>query len=159
MAISIFREPRMGFGQSRSLGLWLCWMTLGTAAPLRNAAAADTPKDILSVTKSAIAATNLTPYDLGSRYAQALGASETCPGGKMTDKAAVLRALYTGADLNIFNAQEKKIYDAWMRAKHCVQDENSNECNVVIEESCAAAISEIGPHGSAIPGLFEIARP
>ncbi|WP_423415065.1 hypothetical protein RLW55_18870 [Hyphomicrobium sp. B1] len=123
------------------------------------ATAADPPKDLLTATRAAIAATNLTSYDIGSRYAQARGASETCPGGKLTDKAAVLPSVYKGPELDVFNAQEKKIYDAWMRAKHCAQDDPSNQCKLVIDESCAAAVSEIGPSGSAFPGLFEITHP
>jgi hypothetical protein len=121
--------------------------------------AAGAGEDVLTKTRSAVKATNLTAYDLGSRYGQALGAAETCEGGRITDKGAVLRALYTGEDLERFNAQESKIYEAWMRVKHCTTGEGSNICKVVIEESCAAAMSEIGPAGSAFPGLFEIARP
>ncbi len=86
-------------------------------------------------------------------------AAETCTGGKTTDKAAVLASMYTGADLDEFSAQEKKIYDAWMRAKHCVRDDNQDQCTVIIDESCASAISEIGPKGTALPGLLEISIP
>lgn len=133
------------------LGAW----TFGCAT----AQAADQPKDLLTTMRAAISSANLTPYDVGSRYAQAVGASETCPGGKITDKAAILTSVYTGAELAVFGAQEKKIYDAWMRAKHCAQDEPTNQCKVVIDESCASAISEIGPAGTAFPGLLEINRP
>jgi hypothetical protein len=126
------------------------------AAPVWAAGAGE---DILTKTRSAVKAANLTPYDVGSRYGQALGAAETCDGGRITDKGAVLRALYTGEDLERFSAQENKIYEAWMRVKHCTTGEGSNICKVVIEESCAAAMAEIGPAGSAFPGLFQIARP
>ncbi|MFA5955944.1 hypothetical protein [Hyphomicrobium sp.] len=121
--------------------------------------AADPPKDLLSATRAAIGATNLTPYDVGSRYGQALGASENCPGGKMTEKASVLSSVYSGAHLEEFSVQGKRIYDAWVRAKHCVPEDNPNLCKVVIDESCATALSEIGPSGSALPGLLEISRP
>ncbi|MFT3730312.1 MAG: hypothetical protein QM780_02650 [Hyphomicrobium sp.] len=121
--------------------------------------AADPPKDLLASTRAAIAATNLTPYDIGSRYAQALGASETCPGGTITAKGSILALLYTGTNLETFAAQQKKIYDAWMRVKHCVPDEPQNQCKLIIDESCAAALSEIGPSGTALPGLLEISRP
>jgi hypothetical protein len=123
------------------------------------AQAAEEPKDLLAATRAAIAATNLTPYDIGSRYGQALGASETCPGGSLTAKAAVLPSVYTDAKLAEFIAQQKKIYDAWMRVKHCVRDDTPGQCKVIIDESCATALSEIGPSGSAVPGLFEISRP
>ena len=144
---------------SNSLGA-LLFSAAAWLSPCPDAAwAADPPKDLLSTTRAAVAATNLTPYDIGSRYGQALGASETCTGGKLTDKAAVLVSLYTGTNLEEFSAQEKKVYDAWMRAKHCFEDESQNQCKIVIDESCAAAISEIGPSGTAFPGLFEITRP
>ncbi|MBS0253131.1 MAG: hypothetical protein JSR78_18890 [Proteobacteria bacterium] len=149
----------MGLRRPKSLSRLLPLVLAAVLANSNTATAADPPKDLLTTTRAAIAATNLTPYDIGSRYAQARGASETCAGGKMTDKAAVLPSVYSGAELDVFNAQEKKIYDAWMRAKHCSQDDPSNQCKLVIDESCAAAISEIGPSGSALPGLFEINRP
>lgn len=149
----------MGCRRPKSLFSLLPMALAGLLADYDAATAADAPKDLLTITRAAIAATNLTPYDIGSRYAQARGASETCPGGKLTDKAAVLPSVYNGPELDLFNAQEKKIYDAWMRAKHCPQDDPSNECRLVIEESCAAAVSEIGPAGSALPGLFAIDRP
>lgn len=148
---------RFKFPNSLSALLFLsvtCWSTCSNVAW-----AADPPKDLLAATRAAVTASNLTPYDVGSRYAQALGASETCTGGKMTDKATVLSSLYTGANLEEFSAQEKKIYDAWMRAKHCAEDDSQNQCKIVIDESCAAAISEIGPSGTAFPGLFEMTRP
>jgi hypothetical protein len=149
----------MRFGLSNKIGA-LVVSTAATSSVFWNTAwAADPPKDLLSATRAAVTAANLTPYDVGSRYAQALGAAETCTGGKATDKAAVLATLYTGTKLDEFSAQEKKIYDAWMRVKHCSEDDGQNQCKIVIEESCAAAISEIGPSGTAFPGLFEIARP
>jgi hypothetical protein len=124
------------------------------------AASANEPtKDILSTTRAAVTAAHLTPYDVGSRYAQALGASETCPGGKLTDKGAALGSLYTGAHLEEFSAQEKKIYDAWLKVKHCVRDDSPGQCKVIIDESCAAALTEVGPSGTAFPGLLEISRP
>lgn len=131
------------------------WISVGCGT----ASATEPVKDLLVATRAAIAATNLTPFDIGSRYGQALGASETCPGGKLTAKAAVLPSVYADAKLAEFGAQEKKIYDAWMRVKHCVRDDTPGQCKVIIDESCATALSEIGPSGSAVPGLFEISRP
>jgi hypothetical protein len=134
-------------------------IALAASALVESAAVADAPKDILSTTRAALAGTNLTPYDIGSRYGQALGASETCPGGKITEKATVLPSIYTGAKLDQFTDQQKKIYDAWIRAKHCAEDDTQNLCKVIVEESCATAVSEIGPSGTALPGLFEMTRP
>ncbi|MBS0234474.1 MAG: hypothetical protein JSR99_13425 [Proteobacteria bacterium] len=150
-----------GMGVSRPKSLeYLFWSIVGwMAICAQNAHAADEPKDLLSTTRAAIKDTNLTPYDVGSRYGQALGAAETCAGGKITAKTSILASLYTGANLEEFKAQEKKIYDAWMSAKHCVRDDYPDQCKVIIDESCAAAVSEIGPKGTVLPGLFEISNP
>jgi len=123
------------------------------------AAADETPEDIVATTRDAVTSAHLTPRDTGSRYGQALGAIELCNGAKVTDKASALPALYTGAELDEFNAQQKKIYDAWIRVKHCVREDDPNQCKVIIDESCAAALSEIGPKGTAFPGLLDFSRP
>jgi hypothetical protein len=97
----------------------------------------------------------LTPHDVGSRYGQALGAVEICHGVSTTVKVPPLNALYTGADLKNFKAQATKIYDAWIKLKQCTLVDQPSECKVVVDESCAAAISEIGPSGTVFPGLVE----
>lgn len=149
----------MGCGRPKHLGhlVWsiAAWISICCQPTL----AADASKDALAIIRSTIKRGNMTPYDVGSRYGQALGAAETCTGGKATDKAAILATLYAGTNLEEFNTQEKKIYDAWMNAKHCIREDNSSQCKVIIDESCAAAITEIGPNGSVIPGLFEISKP
>jgi hypothetical protein len=123
------------------------------------AAAAEPPKDIVTSTRAAVSAAHLTPRDAGSRYGQALGAVEVCADTKMTDRASALSALYSGADLEEFNTQEKKIFDAWTKVKHCVREDDPNQCRVIVDESCAAAMTEIGPAGTALPGLLETSRP
>lgn len=149
----------MVFDRSNSLGCLFGAAIACTSLSSRTVLAADPPKDLLSTTQAEIKDSNLTPYDIGSRYGQALGAAETCAGGKVTAKASVLASLYTGTNLQEFSAQEKKIYDAWMNAKNCVHDENPDQCKIIIDESCAAAVSEIGPKGSVLPGLFEMPNP
>ncbi len=149
----------MSFRQRQSLTCFCGFIAVSTWAGSGAALANEPPKDILSTTRAAVTAAHLTPYDVGSRYAQALGASETCTGGKLTDKGAALNSLYTGANLDEFSAQEKKIYEAWQKVKHCVRDDNPDQCKVIIDESCAAALSEVGPSGTAFPGLLEIVRP
>ncbi|MGO4685718.1 hypothetical protein [Hyphomicrobium sp. 2TAF46] len=123
------------------------------------AAAAETPEDIVATTRAAVTTARLTPRDTGSRYGQALGAVELCTGAKVTGKASALPVLYTGTELDEFNAQQKKIYDAWIRVKHCVREDDPNQCKVIVDESCAAALTEIGPKGTAFPGLLEFSRP
>lgn len=97
----------------------------------------------------------LTPHDVGSRYGQALGAVEICHGVSTTAKVPPLNTLYAGADLKSFKAQALKIYDAWIKLKQCTVIDQPTECKVVIDESCAAAISEIGPSGTVLPGLVD----
>jgi hypothetical protein len=97
----------------------------------------------------------LTPYDVGSRYGQALGAVEICHGVGTTAKVPPLNTLYNGADLKSFKAQATKIYDAWIKLKQCSLVDQPSECKVIVDESCAAAISEIGPSGTVLPGLVE----
>jgi hypothetical protein len=153
---TIETKEAMSPGKLKSLcslfGVVATWLSCGTAA-------AEPPKDIVTSTRSAVSAAHLTPRDTGSRYGQALGAVEVCAGTKVTEKASALSKLYSGAEIEEFNAQEKKIYDAWMKVKHCVREDDPNQCTVIVDESCAAAMTEIGPKGTALPGLLEVSRP
>ena len=124
-------------------------------APAATPAEEKPSKELLEATRTAVTKANLTPRDAGSRYGQALGAAEVCTGIKATERALTLSALYEKEDLETFKAQEKKIYDAWIRVKHCIREDDPNHCTLIIEESCAAAVTEIGPAGSAMPGLIE----
>lgn len=96
----------------------------------------------------------MTPYDAGSRYGQALGAVEICPGAQTTTKVPALNTLYTAENLQEFNAQARKIYEAWIKLKQCTLLDDPSECRVIVDESCAAALSEIGSSGSVLPGLL-----
>ena len=116
-------------------------------------ATAEPSADALTSARAAVA--GLTPKDAGARYGQALGAVEICIGAKVTDRASALNSVYSGADLEAFKAQAAKIYDAWIKVKNCVRQDDPNQCKVIMDESCAAAIAEIGPAGTAIPGLLE----
>ncbi len=142
--------------RSKSLGSLFSYLAMCSCC---GTAAAEPPKDIVTSTRAAVSAAHLTPRDVGSRYGQALGAVEVCAGAKVTERASALSALYSGAGLEEFNTQEKKIYDAWMKVKHCVREDDPNQCKVIVDESCAAAMTEIGPTGTALPGLLEISHP
>jgi hypothetical protein len=96
----------------------------------------------------------MTPHEVGSRYGQALGAVEICPGAQTTVKVPALNTVYTGEELQTFKMQATKIYDAWIKLKQCAIIDDPSECRVVIEESCAAAVIEIGPSGTVFPGLL-----
>lgn len=116
-------------------------------------AGAEPPDKALAAARAAVS--KLTPRDAGARYGQALGAIEVCIGTKMTEKASALGSVYEGPDLEAFKTQSAKIYDAWIKVKHCVRQDDPNQCKVIMDESCTAAIAEIGPSGTALPGLLE----
>lgn len=117
------------------------------------AMSAPTTADDIADLKASIA--GLTPKDVGARYGQALGAVEICIGAKVTDKAKSLKALFSDADLQAFEVQSSKIYKAWTKVKACTNQDDPNQCKVIMDQSCAAAVAEIGPKGSAISGLID----
>jgi hypothetical protein len=119
-------------------------------------AMADPSPDDIEAARTSV--DEMTPYDAGSRYGQALGAVEICPGAQTTTKVPVLNTLYTDDNLQTFNAQAKKIYEAWIKLKQCTLLDDPSECKVIVDESCAAALSEIGSSGTVLPGLLVGAR-
>ncbi|HEY8128684.1 MAG TPA: hypothetical protein VIF39_08240 [Hyphomicrobium sp.] len=133
---------------SRCFYLCLPMFFIGSEAAL-----AGPSTEAIAKTRAAVA--QMTPKDVGSRYGQALGAVEVCTGTKATDNVSELNALYTGPDLQSFTTQAAKIRDAWNRLKLCTIADNPHECKVIVDESCAAAIAEIGPSGTVLPGLLE----
>lgn len=94
--------------------------------------------------------------EAGARYAQALGAAETCGGLRVSKMAEALKAEFHGADLKAFNEQAADIYASWQKVKNCSRPLDPNPCRIMIQLSCQSAVSEIGPEGSAIPNLLEI---
>jgi hypothetical protein len=135
----------------RSTGRLFSCLTIALASPSLAAAPATT--EATDSARSAVA--QMTPHDVGSRYGQALGAIEICPGMQTTVKVPALNTLYADGDLQTFQAQASKIYNAWIKLKQCATVDDPRECRVVVEESCAAAIIEIGPSGTVFPGLLE----
>jgi hypothetical protein len=116
-------------------------------------AVADAEPEAAATVRAAIA--GLSPRDVGARYGQARGALEICSGAKTTDMASALAALYQGDDLIAFQSQAAKIYEAWMKVKNCASLDDPSQCRMIVDESCAAAFAEIGPSGTALPGLLE----
>jgi hypothetical protein len=139
----------------RSCSFFICWTMALTGGQAGFAQAAE---DVVAEARAAVATAGLTPRDAGARYGQALGAVEICIGSKVTEKASALNSVYSGADLEAFKAQAAKIYDAWIKVKNCVREDDPDQCKVIMDESCAAAIGEIGPSGTALPGLLEAPR-
>ena len=100
-----------------------------------------------------VAADSADPVDeQGARHGQAIAAMATCPGAKTTVKVAELAA-----------AASNRIVEAWQKAFSC-QDvdpaqspREMNGCRKAKILSCTMTWREIGPEGSALPGLLEFA--
>ncbi len=100
------------------------------------------------------AANTLNARDAGARYGQALGALEICIGTKTTDQLAALLASYSGDDQQVFKDQAAKVFEAWVKVKNCKRQDDPNQCKIIMDRSCESAFAEIGPAGTAIPGLI-----
>jgi hypothetical protein len=103
----------------------------------------------------------LTPLAMGSakeaglRYGQAMGVARVCYGLRTTEAAARLEHTYQGADGEAFRAEAERILASWQDALSCTKSGGPNECRLIYEMSCRDAYREIGPEGSAFPGLVE----
>ncbi len=86
--------------------------------------------------------------EAGARYGQALGASEACPGIKVEDTAGTLKSKFSGQDREVFDAAVARVYESWRKVNDCVRPVDPNPCRIIIQMSCQAALSEIGPAGS-----------
>jgi hypothetical protein len=113
---------------------------------------------ILSFSPASAQSLSKNPKEAGARYAQALGAAETCGGLRVGKRAEDLKAEFQGDDLKAFSAQAADVYAAWQKVKNCSRPLDPNPCRIEIQFSCQAAVSEIGPEGSAVPNLLEIDR-
>ncbi len=97
----------------------------------------------------------LLARDAGRRAGEAAGAALVCYGLRITDKVTELRTQYEGDDLAEFDDQARKVLQAWQATKTCENASGPNECKVSQQWSCLQALREIGPGGSALPGLVE----
>ncbi len=86
-----------------------------------------------------------------------------CPGAKTTVKVAELAAAIHPDDRETFDAASNRIVVAWQKAFAC-QDvdpaqspREMNGCRKAKILSCTMTWREIGPDGSALPGLLEFA--
>jgi hypothetical protein len=97
----------------------------------------------------------LSAKDAGARYGEAAGAALVCYGLRITPQVADLRGRYQGDELAEFDAQAAKILEAWRETLTCTHAEGPNDCKISQQVSCRQALQEIGPSGSALPGLVE----
>ncbi len=127
-----------------------------TAVRAADAAAPDTATpDTATPAGAPAAATDARAA--GARYGQALGAVEICVGSKVTDKAKGLGAAFKDGDLETYTQQAAKVYDTWLKVKDCRKDD-PNQCKIIMDKSCEAAETEIGPDGTVMPGLVEFLK-
>lgn len=111
---------------------------------------------VLSFSPASAQSLPKNPKEAGARYAQALGAAETCGGLRVGKRAEDLKAEFQGEDLKAFSEQAANVYAAWQKVKNCSRPLDPNPCRIEIQFSCQAAVAEIGPEGSAVPDLIEI---
>jgi hypothetical protein len=99
----------------------------------------------------------------GARHGQALAAARICPGARTTAKIDELAASIPSDRRPEFNAASDRIVDAWNQAFACQDVDPAqypreiNSCRKSKILSCSTTWSEIGPEGSALPGLLEFA--
>lgn len=106
----------------------------------------------------AASSASLSAKDAGVRYGQALGVMEVCYGSKLTDKAKALEQTYKDKDLEAFKASAATVYEAWVKVRGCTNQKDPNTCKIIMDKSCLAAEAEIGPQGSAVPGLVDFLK-
>jgi hypothetical protein len=105
-------------------------------------------------------AAELSAADQGIRYGQALAAVRTCPGARLTPKAAALEQGVAIAERGAFRDASDRIVAAWANAFACkdvdpAQTRDINGCRRAKILSCTTTWQEIGPEGTALPGLLE----
>jgi hypothetical protein len=99
----------------------------------------------------------------GARHGQALAAARICPGARTTAKIDELAASIPSDRRSEFNAASDRILAAWNEAFACQDVDPAqypreiNSCRKSKILSCSTTWSEIGPEGSALPGLLEFA--
>lgn len=101
----------------------------------------------------------LPPREAGARYGQALGVALICYGLRTTPAVDRLASQYQGDARTQFDAESEKIATSWRETGSCKKAGGPNACRLVHAWSCAAALREIGPEGTVLPGLVEQKTP
>jgi hypothetical protein len=119
---------------------------------------------VLCAMAAPVAAGSADPIDeQGARHGQAIAAMATCPGAKTTVKVAELAAAVAPDDREAFQAASNRIIEAWQKAFACKDVDPAqspremNGCRKAKILSCTMTWREIGPEGSALPGLLDFA--
>ena len=120
---------------------------------------------LLIVPSAAVSGGSAPPSidEQGARHGQALAAARICPGARTTAKIDELAASIPPDRRPEFNAASDRIVAAWNEAFACQDVDPAqypreiNSCRKSKILSCSTTWSEIGPEGSALPGLLEFA--
>lgn len=118
---------------------------------------------LISTVGAHAGAASLSIDEQGARHGQALSAAKICPGARITANVAALAEAVNESDRAAFNASSQKIVVAWDKAFVCQDVDPAqypreiNACRKSKILSCSQTWSEIGPDGSALPGLLEFA--
>ncbi len=91
--------------------------------------------------------------EAGARYGQARGAALVCRGLAAGPRLEKLRANYAGEDRAVFDRRAEEIVKAWRKMVSCEEAPEINMCRLLKERNCHDAEAQIGPGGSAVPGL------
>lgn len=111
---------------------------------------------LATVSAADAAAKALSAREAGARYGQAAGVAIVCYGLEVvTARVEELRARYRDTDLSEFDAEASKILAAWKETASCRNSHGPNPCKLSQVWSCQEALREIGPQGTAAPGLVE----
>lgn len=102
----------------------------------------------------------LSPDVAGAHHGQAVAAARICPGARLTPAIDAAARIYTGAAADQFATQSAHIVAAWEKAFSCTdvdpaQFRDINGCRKSKILSCTTAWREVGPDGTALPGLLE----
>lgn len=103
---------------------------------------------------------SLTVEERGARHGQALAAARFCPGARLSDEAEKLQITLNKSERVVFNENSQKVKASWEKAFQCTdvdpaQTREINGCRRAKIISCTMTWQEIGPEGTALPGLLE----
>jgi hypothetical protein len=119
---------------------------------MNGACEAGLPAELVSILP---ADAQISATEAGRRYGEAAGAALVCYGLKLTPQFDKLRARFQGDDLGTFDSEARKIVAAWRKTQTCELAGGPNDCKISQQWSCRQAIQEVGPQGTAVPGLLE----
>lgn len=118
---------------------------------------------LLLAAGASVLAAELPPREAGQRYGQAQSATRICPGAYLTERGLAFPSTVPPESRAEFDAGRDEVTSAWAKAFDCVDTDPEMQrelaCRKMKILSCNAAWSEIGPEGTALPGLIDFRAP